>query len=424
MSYFLRMGYSIPPPPSCPMLTSIDLFSGLGGIAHALRGFVEPACYCDIDPICRTTLEARIASGDIPKAPVLRDVRDTKAILSAIGDRRVDMIISSSSCVGFSQVGARNGLGHPETRLFLDVLELLQIVNAPMLFMENVRAILTSNGGRDYKAILIRLAEMGYRVTWCVLTAEHVGGWHRRARWFALAYKPQALKGKTLRLPREFTTIKRFRWSKAAKPVERLALPKLTCLGGEDEIARRGRRLKMLGNAVVPDCVRLAFMFLYSGGAETDITARHVRHSQFEMEMESGPARRSTMFPAFGVSTIRDGKAHPHAGGELEYEPADLHLVIDPSRGTGGNRALARKNKRRLIMVRYMTPRAQSTGHCRAATYRCLSDLGTQTRFMRGVPNVDGQVSPRFVEFLMGFPKDWSVSIGSHGRRVTSASSY
>lgn len=395
------------------MLTSIDLFSGLGGISHSLRGFVAPMCYCDIDPICRTTLEARIASRDIPDAPVLRDVRDTKAILSAVGGRKVDMIISSSSCVGFSQVGARLGLDNPETKLFLDVLDLLQLVRAPMLFMENVRAILTSNGGNDYRAILRRFAHMGYCVTWCVLTAEHVGGWHRRSRWFALAYKPSELRGRTLRLARSFHTVKGFGWTRAAKPVERLSVPALSCAGRDDLVAGRNRRMKMLGNAVVPDCVRLAFMYLFSGGAERDIRSRTLKHGEFDRDIKEGRVSRCRPFPAFGVSTLSDGRAHEHALGPLPYEPADMRIRIDPSRGSGGNRALAKKNKNRMLMDRYMTPRAQNTGHCKAATYRCLSDLGTQTRFMRGVPHPDGQLNPRFVEFLMGFPRDWTISIGS-----------
>lgn len=394
------------------MLTSIDLFSGLGGISHALRGFVQPMCYCDIDPICRTTLEARIASGDIPQAPVLRDVRDTQSILSALSGRKVDMIISSSSCVGFSQVGARNGLGNPETKLFLDVLDLLKLVKAPMLFMENVRAILTSNEGRDYRAILKRLHQMGYRVSWCVLTAEHVGGWHRRSRWFALAYRASALRGEVLRLVRSYPTVRRFTWTHAAKPVERLAVPAEGCAGRDHLVAGRSRSMKMLGNAVVPDCVRLAFMYLYSGGVETDIRARILRHAQFEPGRETGRCRA---FPAFGDSN-QHGRFHEHALGPLLYTPVDLHIQIDPNRGTGGNRALARRNKRRMIMERYMTPRAQNTGHCKAATYRCLSDLGTQTRFMRGVPHPDGQLNPRFVEFLMGFPRDWSLAVGGSRR--------
>lgn len=397
------------------MLSSVDLFSGLGGISHALRGFVEPICYCDIDAMCRSTLEARIRSGDLPAAPVLRDVRDKQAILAAIGGRRVDMIISSSSCVGFSIIGSRNGLGNPETRLFLEVLDMMKTLRVPLLFMENVRAILTSNSGRDYRAILRRFASMGYRVSWCVLTAEHVGGWHRRSRWFALAYKPAFLKGQTLTMPRSIAEVRRFRWTLSAKPVERLSIPTSDCVGRDDVVSRRSHRMKMLGNAVVPDCVRLAFMYLYSGGLETDIRTRVLRHKEFEVDRTSrgtGHGHGHGMFPSYGSS--RRSKWYPHVMGPLRYQSIDLHIVIDPSRGSGGNRALARTNKRRMVMHRYMTPRAQNNGHCRAATYRCLGDLGSQTRFMRGVPHPDGQLNPRFVEFLMGFPRDWSIAIGRH----------
>lgn len=395
------------------MLNSIDLFSGLGGISYALRGYVRALCYCDIDPMCRSTLSARMTSGDLPKAPILREVRDTRAIMSVVKGKRVDMIISSSSCVGFSIIGARNGLGNPETRLFFDVLDLLKRLKVPMLFMENVRAILTSNGGRDYKAILKRLARMGYRMSWCVMTAEHVGGWHRRSRWFALAYKPSFLKERTLRLAQNHPDIRRFRWTHAAQPVQRLSIPSARCVGRDDVVSRRSHRMKMLGNAVVPDCVRLAFMYLYSGGRETDIRKRILHHAEFELQTREG-AKRSSSFPVFGSSRVSSGRSYEHIIGPLPYKSIDLKIRIDPSRGSGGNRRLARRNTRRMLMKRYMTPRSQNNGHCKAATYRCLGDLGTQTRFMRGVAHPDGQLNPRFVEFLMGFPRDWSIAIGRH----------
>lgn len=395
------------------MLTSIDLFSGIGGITHALRGFVEPMCYCDIDPTCRSTLSARMQSGDIPVAPILRDVRDTRSLLSVVEGRQVDMIISSSSCVGFSIIGSRNGLENKETRLFLTVLDLMKRLKVPMLFMENVRAILTSNSGRDYRAILKLFARMGYRMSWCVLTAEHVGGWHRRSRWFALAYKPSFLKERSLRLPSSFPSVRRFLWTYAQKPVERLPVPSVRCVGRDDVVSKRSHRMKMLGNAVVPDCVRLAFVYLYSGGRETDIRRRVIHHAEFDLDRDRS-RWKGGRFPSFGSSRLPRGIAYRHGQNSLPYESIDLGIRIDPSRGSGGNRSLARKNKNRMVMKRYMTPRSQNNGHCKAATYRCLGDLGTQTRFMRGVPHPDGQLNPRFVEFLMGFPRDWSVAIGRH----------
>lgn len=393
------------------MLNSIDLFSGLGGISHSLRGFVQPLVYCDIDPVCRATLEARMATGDIVDAPIVKDVRDTGAILAAVAGRSVDLIISSSSCVGFSTTGARAGLKHPETKLFIDVLTLLEKVKAPMLFMENVGAILTSNGGRDYKAILKRFASMGYRVTWCVLTAEHVGGWHRRRRWFALAYKPRSLRGKVLLLPKKMRSISRFKWTQSMKPIETVPLPRKSCDSAADVVSDRNRRMKMLGNAVVPDCTRLAFMYLYSGGSITDIRVRRLEHKQFEAEKKvffplNIAAGVTTTFPPFGISSAKVGAPHEHSLGPIPYKPVKLGLVIDPRRGPGWRRKEALQH--RMIMDRYMTPRAQNLGHCNSPTYRCLGDLGTQLRFMRGMPNFNGHINPRFVEFLMGYPPNWT----------------
>lgn len=390
------------------MLNSIDLFSGLGGIAHALRGLVSPLVYCDHDPVCRATIEARIAAGDLVDAPIVIEVQDTRAILAAVGDHTVDMIISSSSCVGFSTTGTRAGLRHPETKLFLDVLDLLHKVRAPMLFMENVGAILTSNGGRDYRAILRRFASMGYRVTWCVLTAEHVGGWHRRRRWFALAYKPAAVRGLVLRLPRG-VSIRRFRWTQSLKPVETVALPRRACGEGDAWLVSDGnRRMKMLGNAVVPDCTRLAFLYLFSGGAVKDVTARRLVHAQFVAVREPFSFGSTAVYPSFGVSSTK-GVVYEHAAGSLGYKPAHLGLRIDPRRGSSPSSRLRKDAvQNRMIMDRYMTPRAQNLGHCNNPTQRCLGDLGTQLRYMTGVPHFHGHVNPRFVEFLMGYPPHWT----------------
>lgn len=395
------------------MLNSIDLFSGLGGIAHALRGLVSPLVYCDHDPVCRATIEARIATGDLVDAPIVIEVEDTRAILAAVGTRTVDLIISSSSCVGFSTTGARAGLRHPETKLFLDVLDLLALVRAPMLFMENVGAILTSNGGRDYRAILRRFDSMGYRVTWCVLTAEHVGAWHRRRRWFALAYRPAAVRGLVLRMPARAATVRRFRWTRSLTPAQTVSPPRRACGEGDVKLLSDGnRRMKMLGNAVVPDCTRLAFVYLFSGGDVADIGARRIPHAQFvAMRQPYLLADSLASFPSFGISW--KGLAHEHALGPLGYRPVQLGLVIDPRRGKKTTRrkktgSVSSPIKGRLVMDRYMTPRAQNLGHCNSPTKRCLGDLGTQLRYMSGMPNFNGHVNPRFVEFLMGYPSNWT----------------
>ena len=37
-------------------MRALDLFSGIGGMALALKGYVRPILYCDIDEPCRAVL--------------------------------------------------------------------------------------------------------------------------------------------------------------------------------------------------------------------------------------------------------------------------------------------------------------------------------------------------------------------------------
>lgn len=57
------------------MLNGLDLFSGIGGISLALRDYVRPIAYCEIDPYCQGVLLSRMASGDLDNAPIWDDVK-------------------------------------------------------------------------------------------------------------------------------------------------------------------------------------------------------------------------------------------------------------------------------------------------------------------------------------------------------------
>lgn len=57
-------------------LRSLDLFSGMGGITHGLRGLgIEPVAYCEYAPGPQTLLKNLMAARAIPKAPIEPDVR-------------------------------------------------------------------------------------------------------------------------------------------------------------------------------------------------------------------------------------------------------------------------------------------------------------------------------------------------------------
>jgi hypothetical protein len=77
------------------MLRSLDLFAGIGGIAHGLRGFASPAMYCEIDPDCQKVLQKLFAEKRLPRAPIHGDVTtlDGRALRG-----KVDLIAGGSPC--------------------------------------------------------------------------------------------------------------------------------------------------------------------------------------------------------------------------------------------------------------------------------------------------------------------------------------
>lgn len=318
-----------------PMLRSIDLFSDMGGMSHALRGFVSPLAYCEPDPVCRATLDARIASGDLGPVTVLADMRDTGGLMAVVGGQVVDVVTVGAGCSSIALVD--------------DALAIIAIVNPPMIFMQNDRKILRANAGHDYTSILRRIWRLGYRVTWCVLSAEHAGAWHRQKTWFALAYRPATLRARSIVMSRSWPSVKRFSWSMTTKPCRLRGPGQTVCDRNTDIRADSHRRLQMLSESIVPDCTRLAFVYLFSGGAVTDIRKRTIKHKQFETETTTNRAS-SRSHPAFGITSTQ--------GVVLMHREV---LVSKPVR------------------------------------VRC-----------RGMPEFHNNMNPHFVEFLMGFPRNWT----------------
>lgn len=84
--------------PSPPLLRSLDLFSGVAGLASALHSWVKPVAFCEIDPSARAVVRSLQRRGLMPAdAPIHPDVRQ----LDGENYRgEVDMIVGGFPCVG------------------------------------------------------------------------------------------------------------------------------------------------------------------------------------------------------------------------------------------------------------------------------------------------------------------------------------
>ena len=107
----------------------------------------------------------------------------------------IDLLVGGTPCQSFSVAGLRGGLADDRGNLALQYLRLAQRLGPRWLVWENVPGVLSSNGGRDFGAILGGMGELGYGVAYRVLDAQYVrvDGFgravpQRRRRVFVVGY--------------------------------------------------------------------------------------------------------------------------------------------------------------------------------------------------------------------------------------------
>ena len=408
------------------MLSTIDLFSGIGGITRALHGIAEPIAYCDWALESRQCLESLFDRKLLKSAPICPDVREmdkswlVKNTRNSIDSKdstkyrvdskdstkyRVDMIVGGFPCVGFSPLGLREAFTNSESSLFSEILRLADVTKCPMLFLENVPNIVKL-GMHD---VVHELVKRGYELRWCIASAEMVGAPQRRSRWFCLAIKPE------FRFTLEKSTkYKEYPWATMKEPPRaQIESPE----SGEISKLRKG----MLGNSVVPDAVRYAFLYLVGRCQEIPTSLDTPRGWSIVPALKASRASQSR-----GVSRIEEYDSH----GILElgsfeplrimnlpilHEPLRKKLVFDsknfkthkepsPLLSTG-------ILEEPLIATSWSTPRYSNTQPANYLTHRSVRDLPTQVRFEKKTPRRlrRGTVTPEFVEFLMGYPLGWTL---------------
>lgn len=408
-------------------LKTLDLFSGVGGITLALKGLAEPVAYCDIAPEARSSLESLFTRKKLPRASISPDVTQLDRawlINTAKTDpSKVDMIVGGFPCVGFSMLGLRQGFKQEESSLFSEILRIADVTQCPMLFLENVTAILTMG----MPAIIEELSvKRGYELRWCTMWASNMGAPHQRSRWYCLAVRPGfevTWSARSVYTPYPWSDMK-------AEPG--VVPPPSKPL---NEFSRADRlRIALMGNSVVPDAVRYTFLFLASrmtvvpDNLSTPRNFRLVPAARPAAGRRGGsltPAARRLLadkdWPKCGlvIAGSTDVMKHQVLPPFRKAKPLDIVLIpnayrpnvpINPLSSTG----LLKKPIRRHA---WSTPRHGITHACNYLTTRCATDLPSQIRFERDTPtHLRGGMNPQFAEYMMGFPINWTIGAGNPPR--------
>ena len=368
------------------MLSSLDLFSGIGGMTLALHGAAKPVLYCDISEPAKRVLRTNMQRGWLPEAPIVEDVRN---VTRENVHENIDLICAGFPCVGFSSAGKKQGFRNEHTNIYYELVRVLGEIRPSLAFFENVPGVLAG-----FEQIRQDMSRLGYAMAWCMLACHEVGGYQRRKRWFAIVFReddPGTFDKLQMALERSRAD-SIMDWKNTPMPIKTSEK--------SDSV-----RPQLLGNSVVPDVARVAFRFLAKvilrkqesivldkttnepgdfGYFDSTGTLYHALSKQFvrkAMEYKSGEFPPIVLDPSVWT-TDKPPQSLPHYSGFL-HEPVTKSLFATPRYGnasTGTN---------------YLTKRG-------------LQDLQTQVRFVR-----DGQpkyryTNPEFVEWIMGFPNSWT----------------
>ena len=171
-------------------LTSIELFAGAGGLALGLEqaGFKHIGLV-EFDKDASDTLkknrpEWNVACDDVANISCL-DLEEYYHIKKG----ELDLLSGGAPCQSFSYAGKRLGLEDPRGTLFFHYAIFLNKLQPKMFLFENVRGLLTHDGGKTYKTIRQVFEDAGYTIQYAVLNAWDYGVAQKRERLITIGIR-------------------------------------------------------------------------------------------------------------------------------------------------------------------------------------------------------------------------------------------
>ena len=163
----------------------VDLFSGAGGL---LRGFMN-AGFTPVFSVEMWNPAVETHKLNYPNIPLLnRDIRTitNEELQQYVGS--VDVVVGGPPCQGFSTIGKRL-VKDPRNELVFEFIRFADVLRPKAFLMENVRGLLSSDGGKIKAAIENEFESIGYKVKSTVLCAADYGVPQLRNRVFFLGIR-------------------------------------------------------------------------------------------------------------------------------------------------------------------------------------------------------------------------------------------
>lgn len=238
-----------------PMMTHLDLFSGIGGFALAAKWTenITTVGFCEIEAYPQKVLKK-----NFPNIPIYPDIHQLtyEQFKKDTGISTINIITGGFPCQPFSQAGKRKG-NTDDRHLWPEMLRVIREFKPNWIIGENVTGIISM----ELDQVLSDLEALNYSTRPLVIPACSIGTPHRRDRIWILAHSGCKRRLQMDEIPKiesenHIQKSHRKRWhnsfnnsffNEGFKP-----LSSGTVLRNDDGIPEGLDRIKGLGNAIVP----------------------------------------------------------------------------------------------------------------------------------------------------------------------------
>jgi len=137
--------------------SSIELFAGAGGLALGLeRAGIKHLLLNEIDKHASASLKTNRPHWNT----ICEDIKN----IDFTPYQGVDLVTGGFPCQAFSYAGKKRGLEDTRGTLFYEFARALQESDAKVFLAENVKGLLSHDGGNTIKTIISAFEELGYHV--------------------------------------------------------------------------------------------------------------------------------------------------------------------------------------------------------------------------------------------------------------------
>ena len=178
--------------PSQPLKVATSFSGGFGSVELALKYENIPhevVFACEWKDKQR---ESYVENHGEPTSNFYKDIRDFDGTKYK---GQIDYYHLSPPCQSYSFSGNRKGLKDERGGLMLEAIRTIDEVQPKMFTVENVRGLLNSNKGEDWRNILRDFNSLdGYTISWGVVNAKEQGTPQNRERVFIIGFRANALQ--------------------------------------------------------------------------------------------------------------------------------------------------------------------------------------------------------------------------------------